>query len=243
MSVLALERVSKRVRSGAHERVLLCDASLRLHAGELVAVWSVRDGGRCTMLRIAAGIEPLDSGVVSFAGKPLRGHAGELLGRGIGYCRAQLHSQEARAVLDELLVGQLARGVPRRLAQRRALEALERTGATGCAASELSELDGAEAVRASIARALVLAPKLLVVEDPTRGVDLLARDEILALLRSLADDGGLAVLISVGEATALAGADRALSLSNGVLRGSAAPPLAPVLELRRRAGSAAGAGA
>jgi ABC-type sugar transport system ATPase subunit len=73
-----------------------------------------------------------------------------------------------------------------------------------------------------------------VVDDPIRGVDLLERDAILGLLRSLADEG-LAVLISATEATALAGADRALSLAAGELRGSTAPELASVVPLRRRA--------
>ena len=83
-------------------------------------------------------------------------------------------------------------------------------------------------MRVALARALALEPSLLVIDEPTRGVDLLERDAILALLRSLADEG-IAVLISTGEATALAGADRALSLADGELRGS----------LRARAGRGA----
>lgn len=254
--VLELERVTRSARGGAHERLLLRDVSLQVHAGELVAVWGAlkgapraggpagwRESGCSTLLRVAAGIERPDGGVVRFDGRPLRGRAGDMLGRGIGFCHAPLRAQEARAVLDELLVGQLARGVPRRLARRRALAALERTGAESCAARELAELDGAEAVRAALARALVLAPRLLVVDDPARGVDPSARDAILALLRSLADEDGLALLVGVGDATALAGADRALSLADGVLRGATVPELAPVVELRRRASPLAGTGA
>jgi ABC-type sugar transport system ATPase subunit len=69
-------------------------------------------------------------------------------------------------------------------------------------------------------------------------VDLLQRDGILSLLRSLADDG-VAVLASTGESTALRGADRTLTLSEGELRGPPARGLATVLPLRaavRRAG-------
>lgn len=233
MSVLELERVTRRVRGGLG-RVLLREVSLRLEAGELVAVWGARDGGCASLLRVAAGIEPADSGGVRFAGSSLRGR-GELLGRGIGYCPRGARASEARAVLDELLVCQLAHGVGRRLARRHALAALERVGAAGCAARERAELDGAEAVRVQIACALVLSPRLLIAEEPTAAVDVLARDSILELLRSLADDDGLAVLIGSGEATALAGADRALSLADGVLRGSAVPELAPVVRLRGRA--------
>jgi putative ABC transport system ATP-binding protein len=137
-------------------------------------------------------------------------------------------------VLDELLLGQLARGVRRSLARTRAYTALARVGASDCAARVAHELDGAEELRVALARALALEPSLLVIDDPVRGVDLLQRDSILALLRSLADEG-IAVLISTDEATALAGADRAMSLSDGVLRGTRAPELAQVLPLRRRA--------
>ncbi len=59
-------------------------------------------------------------------------------------------------------------------------------------------------------------------DEPTAGVDLLARDGVLSLLRSLADEG-IAVLIGTGESSGLSGADRALSLAEGELRGSPRP--------------------
>jgi ribose transport system ATP-binding protein len=95
-------------------------------------------------------------------------------------------------------------------------------------------LDGADAVRVAVARALARQPKLLVIDEPILGVDLLARDTILLLLRSLADEG-IAVLTSTTETTGLAGADRALSLGGGELRGSSSPELASVVPLRRPA--------
>jgi ABC-type multidrug transport system ATPase subunit len=234
MSLLALEHVTRRYRSGAHQRVVLDDVSLTLDAGELLAVWGLRRSGRSTLLRVAAGIEPPDSGVVRFEGEDLARHR-DALGSGIGYCRTSYGEGEAQGVLEELTAGQLARGVPQSAAHSRAFAALERTGATECAGRGLHELDGGESMRVSIARALTLGPSLLVIDEPTKGVDLLERDAILSLLRSLADDDGIALLVSAGEATALSGADRALSLSDGELRGSLRPELAAVVPLRRRA--------
>ncbi len=234
MSLLALEHVTRRTRQGAHERVVLRDISLEVDKGELVAIWGVRRSGRSTLLRVAAGIDPPDVGVVRFAGSDLSARGAGALGAQIGYCGHTPRGAEARRVLDELMVAQLAHGVPQPAARARALTALERAGAGDCAARALHELDAAESVRAMLARALVLAPSLLVIDEPTKGVDVLDRDEILALLRSLADDG-MAILMSVGEATALSGADRALSLTDGQLRGSLGPQLAPVVPLRLRA--------
>jgi energy-coupling factor transporter ATP-binding protein EcfA2 len=237
MSLLALEHVGRchrnppsRGTSGAHERTILRDVSLELDSGELVAIWGLRRCGRSTLLRIAAGIEPADSGRVCFTGQELSGAGSLVLGGGIGYCaRASL---DAPSVLDELLLGQLARGARQPLARARAYTALARVGAADCAPRALHELDGAEQLRVALARALALGPSLLVIDDPVRGVDVLQRDSILSLLRSLADEG-IAVLISTDEATALAGADRALSLADGVLRGASAPEWAQVLPLRR----------
>lgn len=235
MSLLSLEHVTRRLRQGAHERTLLQDVSLQVESGELVAIWGPRHSGRSTLLRVAAGIDPPDEGEVRFAGKPLTSRGGSVLGNGIGYCQRAQRSAEARSVLDEMVVGQLARGVPRPVSRARACAALERCGAEHCLAAGLRGLDGGDEVRVTIAQALVLAPKLLVVDEPTKGVDLGERDEILALLRSLANHDKIAVLISAGEATALAGADRALSLAGGRLRGSLVPELAEVVPLRQQA--------
>jgi energy-coupling factor transporter ATP-binding protein EcfA2 len=175
-----------------------------------------------------------DSGVVRFAGRNLAGDGGYALGGEIGYCRRVSGDAGGRVVLDELMVTQLARGIPRLPARTRSLVALERVGAEQCGARLLRELDGAEAARLTVARALVLEPSLLVLDEPTAGVDLLERDGILTLLRSLADEG-IAALVSTGDAAGLSGADRALSLTEGELHGSSTPELATVLPLRRQA--------
>ncbi|MHB1539517.1 MAG: P-loop NTPase family protein, partial [Solirubrobacteraceae bacterium] len=106
------------------------------------------------------------------------------------------------------------------------------THAGHCADRRLPELHGGDATRTMLAAALATLPRLLIVDDAIAGVDLLERDAILMLLRSLADEG-LSVLTSTDEGTGLSGADRALSLSEGSLRGSVVPKLAPIVPLRR----------
>lgn len=236
MSLLAFERVSKRYGRGAREQVILSDVSFELCAGELAAIWGRRGSGRSTLLRLAAGLESPSSGVVRFDGHDLAGRRGQALGGGIGFCRPGLGGGDGNVVSEELVIGQLARGVSFKTARARAFAALERAGAQGCASCRAGDLDTGEAVRVAIARALTLQPRLLAIDEPTKGVDPIERDELLLLLRSLADEG-LAILTCIGETTAFAGADRALSLSEGELRGRLAPAeLAPVIPLRAAAG-------
>jgi ABC-type multidrug transport system ATPase subunit len=240
MSLLALEHVGKRYMDGPGERIVLRDASIELEPGELAVVWGLRRSGRTTLLRIAAGIEAPDSGTVRFEGRDLAEHGDEVLGSGIGYCQKAFRWAEGKSVLDHVVVGLLARGVAPAAARASAHEALERVGAERCAKSALLELDAGEAVRVALARALALRPRLLVIDEPVKGVELLERDEILGLVRELADEG-LAVLASAGESTGLSGADRALALGDGELRGGARSELAPVLPLRRPAARRASA--
>ena len=232
MTLLALHKVGKRHGVGSREHVVLRDVSLKLDAGELAAVWGPRRSGRSTLLRLAAGIEAPDTGIVSFVGRNLADRGEDVLGSGIGYCQTTFRWVGGRSVLDQVAVGLLARGVVPSAARSRAHAALERTGATPCAALRLSELDGAEAVRVALARTLVLDPALIVVDEPTKGVDVMDRDGILLLLRSLADEG-IAVLATTGESVGLSGADRALALGDGELHTSPRVELAPVVPLRR----------
>jgi ABC-type multidrug transport system ATPase subunit len=230
MTLLALERVCKRHQDARSERVVLEDVSMSLQAGELVAVLGERGSGRSTLLRIAAGVQPPDSGLVRFAGAELAPPNTSALGDGIGYCSSGLADREAGVVLEELMVAPRIRRVGKSDAQTRARAALERVGAAACAGHPLNELDGAESVRVSIAQALVLEPALLVIDEPVRSVDLLEQGDILQLLRSLADDG-IAVLMSVGESTEFSNADRKLLIRDGVLAGSVHPELPSVHQL------------
>jgi len=236
MNLLELEHASKRYGRGSQERVALRDVSLELEPGELVAVWGRRRSGRSTLLRVVAGLEAPDAGVVRFEGRDLNDRRAEAVRDGIRYCRKAFRSAGGQYVLDQLVTGQLTRGTSPSSARSRAHDALARTGAEQCAGLRPSELDNAEVVRVAIARAIAHQPRLLVIDEPTLGVDLAGHAQIVSLLRSLADDG-MAVLTSAVETTGLAGADRALSLSKGELRGElTTAPVAPVVPLRAAAG-------
>jgi ABC-type multidrug transport system ATPase subunit len=237
MTLLALERVAKSYRR--ESRVALDGVSLAIDGGEMVVIWGERQSGRSTLLRIAAGVETPDRGVVRFQGRDLATRGAGGLGDGIGYCRPVFRRDWGPTVLDQLRTGQLGRRVPQPTALLNAWKALERVGAERCAELAASELKIEETVRVSIARALTANPRLIVIDEPVIGVDPVKRDEILELLRSLADEG-ITVLASTGDGTGMLGAHRVLALDKGKMYGEVAPELAPVTDLselgrRRRA--------
>ncbi|HTU78007.1 MAG TPA: ATP-binding cassette domain-containing protein [Solirubrobacteraceae bacterium] len=232
MSLLSVEHVTKRYRRGRLERVAVRDVSLDVDPGELVAVWGARFSGRSTLLRVAAGIELPEEGRVMFEGSDLAQSRNSVLGRRIGYCHTSLSSTQRGLVIEHVAAGLLAQRTLPKQARRRGQELLFRVGAEDCARLECHELAGAEAVRVAIASALVTAPALLVIDEPTAGVDQLERDPLLALLRSIANEGP-AVLMSTGDAQGLSGVDRALSMDAGELRGEVVGSQPHVVRLRR----------
>jgi putative ABC transport system ATP-binding protein len=235
VSLLAIQNVTKRYRRRRLEHLAIRGVSLEVERGELVAVWGPRRSGRSTLLRIAAGVERPDEGTVYFEGRDLARRRDRVLGRRIGYCHAApFSSGDGGVVLDRVAEGLLAQHVSPRQARRQAQDVLVRVGAEACLQLDCHELDGIEAARVALACALVTEPVLLVIDEPTNGVEPLERDPLLALLRLISNEG-VAVLMTTGDAQGLSGVDRAISIDNGELRGVLRPEEGRVVPLRRPA--------
>jgi ABC-type multidrug transport system ATPase subunit len=229
MSVLKLIGVSKTYRRGRRERAALSGISLEVAEGEFVAVVGQRRSGRTTLLRVAGGIEPPDEGRVLFDGRDLgRRRPGEE----IGFVHTHFVESNGELVREHVSMPLVARGLSLPAAGARVEGILERFGALGCADLEPRDLDAAELIRVRLARALLVPPRLLLVDEPVTGVDLVHRDSILKFLRATADQG-IAVLMTVSDVTEITGVDRAVSISHGKLHGDSRPREAEVLPLAR----------
>jgi ABC-type ATPase involved in cell division len=234
MTLLALDKVSKGYRRGPRDYTVLTDVSMQIEASELVVVLGMRKSGRTTLLRIAAGLERPDSGAVRFEGRDLSQARGKIVGRQIAFCHPAFSPLQGELVFEHVAAPLLAQRVVRSDARRIADAALERTAVKHAARMHPDELDSSERVRVSIARAIAPQPGLLVLDDPASHAAPLHADGILRLLRSLASIDGPAVLMSTDDASAVAGADRVLSLDGGQLRAQAESPTAEVVPLRAR---------
>lgn len=220
MTLLALEHVCKAYRRGRRTFAALDDVTLAVAPGEYVAVWGGRRSGRTTLMRVAAGFEPPDRGAVRFAEED-PGQRGFVQGTPLA---------ARQEVGDYVALPLIARGAGGREARERACEQLDRLGAGSCAGLRADELTPAELVRVGLAQVLVTRPRLVILDEPTRDVELLERESLLGLLRRIADDG-TAVLATTGEAIGVAGVDRALSISDGRLRAAVTAAPAPVIPL------------
>jgi len=167
---------------------VLRDVSLAVEQGEFIAVAGPNGGGKTTLLRVLLGLEQPQSGTAHLFGAP----AGRLRERfRIGYLaqRAELGIESPVTVREVVAAGRVARrgplgGLPPR--DRALVEAaIERVGLAERASAPVATLSGGQQQRAFIAKALAGEPDLLVLDEPTAGVDVDAQESLAALLAEL----------------------------------------------------------
>lgn len=225
-SALVLDDVSKRYERGGG----VASASLDVDAGEVIGVWGRRRSGRSTLLNLAAGIERPDSGAVRIEGRDLWRHDARHL---VAVWHTLFPADHGRSVQRQVSIP--ARRGRRSVseAQAAAIAALRRVGGEEWADLAPHELDRSEAVRVGLARALMMHPKVLVLDEPLSGLAALEAERVLELLIDIAREDRIAVLLTASEIAQLGGVDRHLSIAAGVLRGATTPAPAEVLALRR----------
>jgi zinc transport system ATP-binding protein len=176
---------------------VLHDVGLEVEQGEFLAIAGPNGGGKTTLLRLALGLE-----------RPLRGEArlfGEAASRARGRARIGYLAQRAQLGLDAPITVRevVATGrVPRRGVAGPLREsdwttvdaAIARVGLVGQAGRALGKLSGGQQQRAFIAKALAGEPDLLVLDEPTAGVDVDAQDALALLLEELHRDLRVTIL-------------------------------------------------
>jgi iron complex transport system ATP-binding protein len=190
--------VGYRSRRGRCE--VLAGLDLQVRAGELVCLLGPNGVGKSTLLRTLARMQPALGGTVELGGADLVTLSQAELARRLGVVlteRLSVGTLPAQRVVEMgryAHSGWLGRMGPRDLAAvQRALQAV---GAGHLAARDFSRLSDGERQRVMIARALAQEPLLLLLDEPTAFLDVSSRVELMGLLRRLAHDEGLAVLLS-----------------------------------------------
>ncbi len=192
------------------------EVSLDVAAGEVCAVLGPSGSGKSTLLRAVAGLEPLSSGRVSYAGRDLRGVPPHRRGFALMFQDGQLFPHLSAA--DNIAYALRVRRRPRAERAARVAELLELVGLTGYGDRLPAELSGGERQRVALARSLAASPRLLLLDEPLAALDRHLRerlaDDLAAILRAA---GTTALLVTHDAEEAFAVADRMAVLRSGRL--------------------------
>jgi ABC-type lipoprotein export system ATPase subunit len=220
--LLTLTAVSKSYKRGDRRLRVLNDVSLEVGPRDIVAVVGSRDEGKTTLLKVAASLEKPDSGEVWLGDQDLTrlsdARRSRLLGAEIAWTDRSGPGMRVQMRDYVGLPQAMGRGVGRRQVELLAGDALERVGAPGCARQRWEDLSNWERVLVGFARGIVGRPKMMFVDDLLDGLGMGRTREAGQLLRSLADELGCGVLVSVCDLEAALIADRVWSFGRGKLK-------------------------
>jgi putative ABC transport system ATP-binding protein len=216
--VLDLTDVTKRYPGADGPLTVLSSVSLRLAAGETLALTGESGSGKSTLLHLAAGLDAPDDGRVI-----LKGHDLSALSDG---ARARVRGRHAGLVFQQFnlvpsLTVEANVAIQARLAGRHdpALDArlIERLGLSSMTERYPEQLSGGQQQRVAIARALAARPDLILADEPTGNLDEATGDAVLDLLLDLVAETGAALLMVTHSGRLAARMGRRLSLSRGRL--------------------------
>lgn len=179
--LIDVDDVCKSFPGAAGEDLLVLDSiDLQLRAGEIVALLGRSGSGKSTLLRIIAGLIPATTGTVRYRGGELNG-----ANPGAALVFQSFALMPWLTVQDNVELGLTARGVSPAQRRQRALDAIDMIGLDGFESAYPKELSGGMRQRVGFARALVLEPDLLLMDEPFSALDVLTAENLRTELVNL----------------------------------------------------------
>jgi glutamate transport system ATP-binding protein len=212
--LVRLEGVNKYF--GDHH--VLRDINLTVSRGEVVVVIGPSGGGKSTLCRTINRLEPIDSGTITFEGRPLpaEGKALARLRADVGMVFQSFNLFAHKTILENVTLGPIkVRKIPREQAERRAMELLERVGIAAHASKYPAQLSGGQQQRCAIARALAMDPKMILFDEPTSALDPEMVQEVLDVMIGLARDGMTMMVVTHEMGFARRAANRVVFMADG----------------------------
>src|SRR4051812_48123089 len=179
MSSIRFERVSQSYGGQS----LFRDLDLEIASGRFFTLLGPSGCGKTTLLRMLAGFVVPDAGRIWFGDRDVT--ALPVHKRGVGMVFQDYALFPDRSALANVMYGLEARGVPATDAKKRAMAMLDRVGLADLAERSPAKLSGGQRQRVAMARALVIEPQLLLLDEPLAALDLKLRVELRAMVREL----------------------------------------------------------
>jgi ABC-type Fe3+/spermidine/putrescine transport system ATPase subunit len=210
MPALALDTVAKRFDG----RTAVDDVSLRVDAGEFLAIIGPSGSGKTTLMRLIGGFETPDHGTVSIGGRDVTGLAAEH--RDVSTVFQSYALFPHMSVVDNLMFGPRVHGVAKAARRAQAERLLDLVRLRDVARSRPYQLSGGMQQRVALARALANEPSVLLLDEPLGALDRKLREELQAELRRVQRElGSTFVYITHDQDEAFGMADRIAVMRDG----------------------------
>jgi len=204
------------------ERTALAGLTLALPAGQFVALLGPNGAGKSTLFQVLTGLFVADEGEVTVAGESLR-HAAVRALADIGVVFQQMSLDLDLSVERNLRFHADLHGLPRRVATERLTAGCQALGLDKDLGRTVRELSGGNRRKVELVRALLHRPKVVLMDEPTVGLDPKSRRDLLAVLRADIAERGTTVLWATHLVEEAEAADRVVVLHKGRLLADGSP--------------------
>ncbi|MFD7556040.1 amino acid ABC transporter ATP-binding protein [Streptomyces sp. NPDC059835] len=197
---------------------VLRNIDLSVGRGEVVVIIGPSGSGKSTLCRVINRLETIESGTITLDGQPLPEEGKELarLRAEVGMVFQSFNLFAHKTVLANVSLAQVkVRGRKRAEADKRSLELLDRVGLVDQAPKFPAQLSGGQQQRVAIARALAMNPKALLFDEPTSALDPEMINEVLEVMRQLAQEGMTMVVVTHEMGFARSAANRVVFMADG----------------------------
>ena len=220
MALIETQDLWKTYVMGAEEIHALRGVNLAIERGEYIAIMGPSGSGKSTLMNLIGCLDTPTKGSYLLNGKLVSQMNDDELARirneEIGFVFQTFNLLPRATALHNVELPLIYAGVPSRVRDQRAKEALERVELTGRMTHRPNELSGGQRQRVAIARALVNNPSILLADEPTGNLDSKTGEEIMGLFSKLHQSGNTIVLVT-HEADIAAHAHRIVHIKDGMV--------------------------
>lgn len=221
MYLLELKNINKYYKLNGNKKVYaLNNINLNFHKGELVSVIGESGSGKSTLMNLIGGLDSEYSGEVIVDGKNIKKYEIKELDKyrknAVGFIFQSFNLISHLSILDNVTIAMTLSNVRKKERVTRAKEILNELGLINHIYKKPSQLSGGQKQRVAIARALVNDPEIIIADEPTGSLDSKTSMKVLGILRKIAENGKLVIMVTHSEKVA-SYSSRVISIADGII--------------------------